>query len=266
MTKLHFVKWYVFTLCLFDISPSEWLPFDLQLAKLAAVATCPLCYGRYKDPVASVYSLSVDSARPFANTRMDVRAACGHEFCTQCLDQWMKTRAGTYPGWTPEHLNNVFCFGMDPRTAADAMPLLLRNLRFMPLAGDISSRARDSMRALAHTTKKQILGPIFDCPACRKTLLVAPTRSHLVEKLLSKLPDEPDEESPSHNDTPSTASMAMEEGTLHELEQVGERNGSKQQALVVDWSKYFGNGLGHRSEGYNVSMPKVGQELLPDRL
>lgn len=129
---------------------------------------------------------------------------------------------------------------MDPRTAADGLPILelLTSARFIPSDAGISRQCRDLLQILEFTTEEEILGPEFNCPACRHTLLAAPIRVFLLEDVLSMLPIEKRNDDAKSNDGATS--------------RVGGQDKGKAKAKPVDWSRFFGAGLGNGAEGYEV--------------
>lgn len=141
------------------------------------------------------------------------------------------------PTWTPKYLNKTLGFGLDPRKAIDGLSIL----EVLTSAGITLSRTRisratiDALQELEFTDEAEVLGPRFTCPACRQTLLHAPIRSFLVDELLSMLPAEINSDS-------------SDEGTSG----VNGQARGKERVYDADWTKFFGNGLGHEAEGYKV--------------
>lgn len=124
----------------------------------------------------------------------------------------------------------------------------------MPLGSDISASTKDSLLDFDRVTIKEILGPRFQCPTCLTTLLVAPTRSVLVEALLSKLPDEP-EALPSDADSTVTGPAVVDTRANESVDFADAENEQDKEAhseRPVDWSNYLGRGVGNGSEGHRI--------------
>lgn len=152
--------------------------------------------------------------------------------------------------WTPTLLNKVLRLGMDPRTAADAHPLLkFLASSILHLPDTVSVSAQVSLISLVFADKEELLGPRFSCPYCRGTLVTPPVRSFVMEDILAVLPKTAED----------VEEARSEEGGGHEAEQSNANiirkmkgKGKQKAATVGDWSRFFGNGLGHGAEGYEA--------------
>lgn len=129
---------------------------------------------------------------------------------------------------------------MDPRTTLDGLPILelLTSAQFLPPGARISRESREALQLLEFTDEPEILGPRFDCPTCRMTLLAAPARSFLIDGVLSTLPVEKTSGEPASSDGTTSGGGQPDKG--------------KGKEKSVDWSRFFGSGLGHGAEGYDA--------------
>lgn len=224
------------------------------MTQLVALTKCPVCLSRFKNPITLVY-LSGHICRIDFDICLS-RTECGHTFCEECLEWWLSICAGKqekkHSRWTPEHLNKIFEFGMDPRTTTDALPIVqMLCLRVIPLEGNVSDTTKAALQDLAFVEEEEVLGPTFDCPDCRQTLLTAPIRDFLLEEMLSVIPDD---RRIGSRDCDTGTSKGQKEGVrmasgrnMGSMEKADGKGKSK--ARVVDWTRFFGNGLGHGAEG-----------------
>lgn len=154
--------------------------------------------------------------------------------------------------WKPNTLNAVLRFGVDPRSAADAFPLLKQLAsNVFDLPDDVSDQTQETIGRLLHVSRMKLVGPRFKCPVCRSVLLRAPVRSFAIDAWLDALPEEIDE---------TTASEELKgrsrEENVHDNNGEGSSTGKgkereeRETEKTFDWSQFFGEDMGAGVLGY----------------
>lgn len=141
--------------------------------------------------------------------------------------------------WKATSLDLALSFGLDPRRAANAYPILnILKSAIFDLPDNIPPEVEDALERLLFVEKAQLIGPKFTCPYCQGLLIHPPVRSFVLEDLLATLPEMVGEQESANNDR---GSSSKEKGKTKE---------QSDEVKAIDWSEFFGQSLRQGAYGH----------------